>query len=331
MPVKEKKKDDIIELTKQYVKNTGYDEYSLLSLSSNDHGQIEDILKELNCYYKGSGINVSLPSQRADKFSLELAVLTAGEKKASVTIAPEAGSSRMRNVINKNLSEEQIIDATISCIKNGWNKIKYYFVIGLPYETYSDLEAIVGLIEKVNLKCREIGLKYPQITCSISVFVPKPHTPYQWARQNSIIEIEKKIVFLKELKKKIKNVRFNFHNPKMSQLEAYFSRGDEKSSNLIYEMYKNGAYLESWDENLNLDLYNHIADKLNINIEKETTKEYQKDDILPWDSIFYGVDKSWLYGEYEKAKGAISTVPCEVSCNNCGVCRNLNTKKVLSC
>ncbi len=331
LPVRERKKDDIIELTKQYVKNTGYDEYSLLSLSSNDHGQIEDILKELNCYYKGSGINVSLPSQRADKFSLELAVLTAGEKKASVTIAPEAGSSRMRNVINKNLSEEQIIDATISCIKNGWNKIKYYFVIGLPYETYSDLEAIVGLIEKVNLKCREIGLKYPQITCSISVFVPKPHTPFQWARQNSIIEIEEKIVFLKELKKKIKNVRFNFHNPKMSQLEAYFSRGDEKSSNLIYEMYKNGAYLESWDENLNLDLYNHIADKLNINIEKETTKEYQKDDILPWDSIFYGVDKSWLYGEYEKAKGAISTVPCEVSCNNCGVCRNLNTKKVLSC
>ena len=330
LPVRERKKEDIVELTKQYVKNSGYDEYSLLSLSSNDHGQIEEILRELNCYYKGSGINVSLPSQRADRFSFELASLAQQEKKATITIAPEAGSLRMRNVINKNLSEDQIINATISCVKNGWNKIKYYFVIGLPFETFEDLEGIVDLIQKVNLKCRELGLKYPQITCSISVFVPKPHTPFQWARQNKIDEIEKKIVFLKELKNKIKNVRFNFHNPKMSQLEAYFSRGDANASALIYDMYKNGAYLESWDENLDFNLYEKIAGKLNIDIEKEASREFDVDDKLPWDDINYGVDKSWLYAEYEKAKKAVSTVPCEVKCNNCGVCRNLKTRKVLS-
>ncbi len=329
LPVRERKKDDVVELVKKYVKNTGYDEYSLLSLSSNDHEKIEDILKELNCYYKGSGINVSLPSQRADKFSLELANLVAGEKKASITIAPEAGSSHMRDVINKNLSEEQIINATVSCIKNGWNKIKYYFVIGLPFETFEDLKEIVHLIEKVNLRCRHDGLKYPQITCSISVFVPKPHTPFQWARQNTIEEIENKIKFLKDLKQKVKNVKFNFHNPKMSQLEAFFSRGDKETSSLIYEMYKNGAYLESWDENLNLDLYNNVALKLNIDIEKKATREYYKDDILPWDDISYGVDKVWLYSEYEKAKNAVSTVPCEIKCNDCGVCRNLKTRKVL--
>lgn len=330
LPIRERKKEDIVNLTKEYVKNTGYDEYSLLSLSSNDHSQIEEILKDLNCYYKGSGINVSLPSQRADKFSLELANLVAGEKKASVTIAPEAGSARMRDVINKNLSEEQIINATISCIKNGWNKIKYYFVIGLPFETYDDLAQIPALIEKVNLACRKEGLKYPQITCSISVFVPKPHTPFQWARQNTIAEINEKIKYLKDLKEKIKNVRFNFHNPLMSQLEAFFSRGDEKVSKLIYEMYKNGAYLESWDENLDLELYGNIAQKLNIDIEKEVSKEFSKDDTLPWDNISYGVDKSWLLAEYNKAKEAVSTIPCEVKCNDCGVCRNLKTRKMLS-
>lgn len=329
LPIRERKKDDIVKLAKEYTKNTGYDEYSLLSLSSNDHGKIEEILSELNCHFRGTGINVSLPSQRADKFSLELAKLAQSEKKATVTIAPEAGSQRMRDVINKNLSAEQIINATISCIKNGWNKIKYYFVIGLPFENYEDLAGIVELIEQVNLACREQGLKYPQITCSISVFIPKPHTPFQWARQNTISEIQEKIQYLKNLKDKLKNVKFNFHNPKMSQLEAFFTRGDEKLNDFIYELYKEGSYLDSWDENLDFDLYQKIADKLNIDIEKEASKEFLENEILPWDNIFYGVNKSWLLAEYKKAKKAIATVPCEVKCNNCGVCPNFKTKKIL--
>ena len=329
LPIRERKKEDIVKLAKEYVKNTGYDEYSLLSLSSNDHGKIEEILADLSCHFRGTGINVSLPSQRADRFSLELAKLAQSEKKATVTIAPEAGTQRMRDVINKNLSKEQIINATISCIKNGWNKIKYYFVIGLPFETYEDLKGIVDLIEQVNLSCRENGLKYPQITCSISVFVPKPHTPFQWARQNTISEIQEKIKYLRDLKDKIKNVRFNFHNPKMSQLEAFFTRGDERLSDFIYELYKEGSYLDSWDENLDFDLYQKIANKLNIDIEKEASKEFEQDENLPWDNIFYGVNKSWLLAEYNKAHEAISTIPCEVKCNNCGVCTNFKTKKIL--
>ena len=330
LPIRERKKEDIVKIAKEYVKNTGYDEYSLLSLSSNDHCQIEEILSELNCHFKGTGINVSLPSQRADKFSQELAKLANGERKATVTIAPEAGTQRMRDVINKNLSQEQIVNATISCIQNGWNKIKYYFVIGLPFEQNDDLKGIVDLIEEVNLKCRENGLKYPQITCSISVFVPKPHTPFQWARQNTIEEINEKIKYLRELKDKLKNVRFNFHNPKMSQLESFLTRGDEKIGDFIYELYKNGAYLESWDENLNLELYSQIANKLNINIEKEATKEFYQEEELPWDKINYGVNKNWLWNEYQKASEAIATIPCEVKCNNCGVCANLKTKKILA-
>ena len=330
LPIRERNKEDIVALAKEYVKNTGYDEYSLLSLSSNDHSQIEEILSELNCHYKGSGINVSLPSQRADRFSLEIANLAAGEKKATVTIAPEAGTQRMRDIINKNLSQEQIVNATISCVKNGWTKIKYYFVIGLPFETYEDLKGIPELIEAVNLNCRENGLKYPQITCSISVFVPKTHTPFQFARQNTLDEISEKIKYLRELKEKIKNVKFNFHYSKMSQLEAFYSRGDEKVSDFIYELYKNGAYLESWDENLDLNLYQEISQKLDINIEELSTKEFKENEELPWDKIDYGVNKSWLWNEYQKASNAISTVPCEVKCNNCGVCSNLKTKKVIA-
>lgn len=330
LPIRERKKEDIIAIAKEYVKNTGYDEYSLLSLSSNDHGQIEEILGELSCHFRGTGINVSLPSQRADRFSLEIANLASAEKKATVTIAPEAGTDRMRNIINKNLSEEQIINATISCIKNGWNKIKYYFVIGLPFETYEDLKGIPELIQKVQAACRVEGLKYPQITCSISVFVPKTHTPFQWARQNTINEIQEKIKYLRELKDKIKNVKFNFHNPKMSQLESFFSRGNEKISDFVYEMYLQGAYLESWDENLDLDLYSKIAQKLNIDIEQTATKEFLPDEELPWDMITYGVNKSWLLNEYNKARSAIATIPCEVKCNNCGVCANFKTHKVLS-
>lgn len=329
-PIRERKKEDIVNLVKQYIKNTGYDEYSLLSLSSNDHSEIEDILGELSCFYKGTGISVSLPSQRADKFSVELAKLAANERKSTITIAPEAGSQRMRNIINKNLNEEQIISATLACIKNGWNKIKFYFVIGLPFETIDDLREIPKLIETINENCRNQGLKYPQITCSISVFVPKPHTPFQWASQNSLDEITKKIEFLNNEKQRIKNVKFNFHNPKMSQLEAFYTRGDEKLSEFIYELYKNGAYLESWDENVDFSLYDNISKKLNINIEEQTTHEFSTDEILPWENISYGLDKNWLIKEYLKAKNEESSIPCENVCNNCGVCKNLNTKKVLS-
>ncbi len=330
MPIRERKKDDIVRLTKEYVKNTGYDEYSLLSLSSNDHSEIEEILKELNCNYKGTGINVSLPSQRADKFSLEIANLAQGEKRATVTIAPEAGTQRMRDIINKNLSEEQIINATISCIKNGWNKIKFYFVIGLPFETNDDLKGIPELIEKINASCRCEGLKYPQITCSISVFVPKPHTPFQWAGQNTIEEINEKISYLKDLKASIKNVKFNFHNPKMSMLESFFTRGDKTVSDFIYKLYENGGYLESWDENVDYEIYEKISKELNIDIRGLASKEFDTDEELPWDNISYGINKDFLKNEYLKAREAVTSIPCEIKCSSCGVCPNLKTKKVIS-
>ncbi len=328
LPVRERKMNDIISLTCDYVKNTGYDEYSLLSLSSNDHTNIEEIISKLNEHFLGSGINVSLPSQRADKFSLKLAQLMQQEKKSTITIAPEAGSQRMRDIINKNLTQEQILNAVLSCVRSGWDKIKFYFIIGLPFETDEDVLAIADLIKTINYNCKKEGLRIPSITCSISVFVPKPHTPFGWHGQNSIEEIERKKQLLLSRKPEIKNAKLNFHSQKVSQLEAFFTRAGSYAGDLIYLLYKNGSYLDSWEENINFELYYSLAESLNIDIQKEACTTYNPANEMPWDVIDTGLNKDWLINEYNLAKNAKTTVPCELKCSNCGVCSNLKTHKV---
>ncbi len=331
LPIRERSKEDIINLTKDYIKNTGYDEYSLLSLSSNDHGKIEEIIEELNEHFKNTDISVSLPSQRADRFSTKLGRLIHGVKKGSVTIAPEAGSQRMRDIINKNLSEEQIINATLASVENGWDKIKFYFIIGLPFEEYSDLDGIIELLDKINRQCKEKGSKLPKITCSIATFVPKPFTPFSICAQNLPSLIKEKISYMRDkLKNKsIKNVKLNFHNPVVSQFEAFLTRGDERLNDFIFSLYKKGSYLDSWEENINYDLYYNTAQECGLIIDNETTKTYSYDTDLPWDVLDCGINKEWFINEYNRAKQAVTTVPCETKCSNCGVCPNFKTHKIL--
>ncbi len=329
LPIRERKKEDIVQLVKDYVKNTGYDEYSLLSLSSNDHGKIEEIIEELNQHFKGTDVSVSLPSQRADRFSIKLGQLIHGARKGSVTIAPEAGSQRMRNIINKNLNEEQIISATLASIENGWDKIKFYFIIGLPFEEYSDLDALVELLDKINACCKEKGFRLPKITCSISTFVPKPFTPFGVCAQNLPSEIKEKITHIRNKGAHLKNVKFNFHNPIISQFEAFLTRGDSRVCDFIYKMYKDGSYLESWEENVTYDKFYATAKECGLDINEETTKTFNYDEPLPWDITDTGIDKEWFKNEYEKAKAAKTTIPCETKCSNCGVCKNFKTHKVL--
>ncbi len=299
LPIRERKKEEIIDLVKQYIKNTGYDEYSLLSLSSNDHKDIEEIIEHLNQYFKGTGVSVSLPSQRADNFSVKLANLMGDVKKTGITLAPEAGSQRMRDIINKGLTQEQIINAVLASVENGWQKIKLYFMIGLPGETYEDLDAILNLLREIQAHCKSRGFKMPQITCSVSIFVPKPFTPFQWCAQNSLFEIEEKIRYLKS--KPLKNVKINIHNQKLSQIEAFLTRADKNLNTFIYKMYKTGAYLESWDENIDFEKYLKIAEELGINIEGLATKTWDIDDVLPWDFIDCGLNKDYLKDGYIKA------------------------------
>jgi len=330
-PVRERSPEKVVEITDNVLKNTGYDEYSLLSLSSNDYQNIEKLVKILNQKHSCSGVSVSLPSQRADKFSVELAEQVQSVRKSTITIAPEAGSQRLRDVINKNLTEAQILDAVNSVYKSGWSKIKLYFMFGLPTETYEDLDEIVNLLKKIranalNLK-QELGLKnFLSVTCTMSIFVPKPFTPFQWVGQDSITKIDEKINYLKQQTRNIRDVRLNFHDSFLCQLEAVFSRGDRSLNSYIEEVYRNGSYLDAWDEHFNKEIWLSTAENMGINLEKLATSQLNTDDALVWDIFDTGVDKKWLVDDYKLALENKTNTPCDEKCNNCGVCKNFNTK-----
>ncbi|MCR5261785.1 MAG: TIGR03960 family B12-binding radical SAM protein [Candidatus Gastranaerophilales bacterium] len=333
LPIRERKAEDIIAAVDKSTKLTGYDEYSLLSLSSNDYTNIEPVIDELSAMLCERKVSVSLPSQRIDRYNEHLAEMVRGIRKSTITLAPEAGSQRLRNVINKNLSEEQILTTVLNCYKTGADSIKLYFILGLPTETKEDIDEMAGLLSKIRWKSMQIkkdmGLVNPlKLTCTVSVFVPKPFTPFQRHSQNTNAEIKEKIAYLLSLTDKIKNVKINYHNPFVSRLEAAFTRGDKKFGKLIYELYKKGAYLTSWDEYLDYSLWEETAAECGISYQEEASKQYGKDDILPWEVIDMGIPRSWFEQEYEKALQAINTIPCEFNCVNCGVCSKFKTHKV---
>ncbi len=334
LPIRERKAEDIIKAVDKSTQMTGYDEYSLLSLSSNDYTNIEPVIDELSEMLCERKVSVSLPSQRIDRYNEHLAQIVRGIRKSTITLAPEAGSQRLRNVINKNLSEEQIMTTILNCYRTGADSIKLYFILGLPTETKEDLEEMAGLLGKIRYRSqfikKEMNLPNPlRLTCTVSVFVPKPFTPFQRHSQNTNAEIKEKISYLLSLTDKIKNVKINYHNPFVSMLEAAMTRGDKKFGKLIYALYKKGAYLTSWDEYLEYDQWRETAAECGISFEEEASKQYGKDEVLPWEVIDMGIPRSWFEQEYEKALRAENTIPCEFNCVKCGVCMNFKTHKVI--
>lgn len=334
LPIRERKAEDIIKAVDKSTQMTGYDEYSLLSLSSNDYTNIEPVIDELSEMLCERKVSVSLPSQRIDRYNEHLAQIVRGIRKSTITLAPEAGSQRLRNVINKNLSEEQIMTTILNCYRTGADSIKLYFILGLPTETKEDLEEMAGLLGKIRYRSqfikKEMNLPNPlRLTCTVSVFVPKPFTPFQRHSQNTNAEIKEKISYLLSLTDKIKNVKINYHNPFVSMLEAAMTRGDKKFGKLIYSLYKKGAYLTSWDEYLEYDQWREAAAECGISFEEEASKQYGKDEVLPWEVIDMGIPRSWFEQEYEKALRAENTIPCEFNCVKCGVCMNFKTHKVI--
>ena len=334
LPIRERKAEDIINAVDKSTQMTGYDEYSLLSLSSNDYTNIEPVIDELSEMLCERKVSVSLPSQRIDRYNEHLAQIVRGIRKSTITLAPEAGSQRLRNVINKNLSEEQIMTTILNCYRTGADSIKLYFILGLPTETKEDLEEMAGLLGKIRYRSqfikKEMNLPNPlRLTCTVSVFVPKPFTPFQRHSQNTNAEIKEKISYLLSLTDKIKNVKINYHNPFVSMLEAAMTRGDKKFGKLIYSLYKKGAYLTSWDEYLEYDQWREAAAECGISFEEEASKQYGKDEVLPWEVIDMGIPRSWFEQEYEKALRAENTIPCEFNCVKCGVCMNFKTHKVI--
>ena len=338
LPIREREADEIIKITKELVKNTGYDEYSLLSLSSNDYKNINEVIKELSVDFYDKKVSVSLPSQRIDGFNLELANLVQSVRKSTMTLAPEAGSQRLRDVIKKNITKDMILDAVLTLYENGWSRVKFYFICGLPTETLEDMDEMADLLSTIKYRCKllkkEKGLNYGMdITCTLSIFVPKPFTPFQWCGQMPLDKVSKHIAHLKEKLAHTKGVKINYHEQFTSQLEAILTRGDESLCKYIEALYKKGCYLDAWGEYFKEDIWRDTAEELNINLPELAQKEYSTDEILPWDFINTGLNKAWLANEYNKAfiKSDEHIVPtCENKCVNCGVCANLNVKKVLS-
>jgi len=334
LPVRERKAQDIIKIAKELVKNTGYDEYSLLSLSSNDYSNIKEVIKELCVDFNEKKISVSLPSQRIDGFNLELANLVQSVRKSTMTLAPEAGSQRLRDVIRKNITEEQILNAALTLYENGWSKIKFYFIVGLPTETYQDLDEMAALLEKIKdrakLLKKEKELKHSlDITCTLSIFVPKPFTPFQWAQQPSLDEISSRIYYLKDKTKHIKGLKINYHDKFTSQIEAVLTRGDKKLCAYIEELFKAGCYLDAWGEYFDKNIWLECAKKVEISLDELSQKEYELNQDLPWDFIDIGVEKDWLINEYKDALKSKTNPSCQTNCVNCGVCNNFKVKKVM--
>lgn len=330
LPVRERSHDDIKDLCFRSLETTGYEEISLLSLSTSDYAGLETLALELNDELVQKEISISLPSQRADNFNLELAKQLQTVRKSILTFAPEAGSERLRNVINKNLQQEDVIRATMSAYQAGWYRIKLYFIIGLPTETFEDLDAIVELIKtikneanKLKNTCIEIK-KLLDITCTISIFVPKPFTPFQWFGQPESEEIKDRKFYLIKAAKSLKGVKLNFHDIFSSKLEALFSRGDRSLSTLILNAYNNGAYLDSWHEYFSVDIWKKSADQSSIDIEQLTTREFDTVEALPWEIINTGINKEWLIEQRNLALEEKNSIPCQDHCTNCGVCVNLN-------
>lgn len=334
LPVRERSAQDIIKIAKELVKNTGYDEYSLLSLSSNDYSNIKEVIKELSVDFNDKKISVSLPSQRIDGFNLELANLVQSVRKSTMTLAPEAGSQRLRDVIRKNISEEQILDAVLTLYENGWSRIKFYFIIGLPTETIEDIDEMVNLFEKIKWRTkqlkRENNLKHGlDLTCTLSIFVPKPFTPFQWFGQSNLDEVTDRIHYLKDKTKHIKGLKINYHEQAISRLEAVLTRGDEKLCDYIEKLYEKGCYLDAWGEHFNRHVWRETAEQLGISLDELAQKEYKADEDLPWDFIDIGVEKDWLIQEYNSALENNTKPSCQTGCVNCGVCSNFKTKKVM--
>ena len=333
LPIRERNSENIIENVKHSIAKTGYDEYSLLSLSSNDYTNIESVIEELSGIMNKKRVSVSLPSQRIDRYSQKLAQMVRGVRATTITLAPEAGSQRLRDVINKNLSEEQIIETILNCYKNGFNHIKLYFMIGLPTETFEDLKEMTDLFRKIRYRAKglknELSIKDGlNLTCTVSIFVPKPFTPFQWFGQNSFELIKEKISFLLDEVKAIKGVKINYHNSFVSKLECAITRGDKRYNNFILDLHKQGVYLSTWDENIDRELWLKTALENGIDIDKEAEKEYSLRETLPWDIIDIGIDKSWFIEQYNNALKNQNIIPCEFNCVNCGVCKNLRTHKI---
>ncbi|MEA1961092.1 MAG: TIGR03960 family B12-binding radical SAM protein [Bacillota bacterium] len=316
------------------LKNTGYDEISLASLSTLDYSGVDRLVKDLVCRYGEKGVGVSLPSLRVDAFSIDLANEVQKVRKTTLTLAPEAGTQRLRDVINKNITEEQLYDAVEAAFKSGWRAVKLYFMFGLPTETLEDLDGILDLLWKV----KQIGNKYSrrpvELRASLACFVPKAHTPFQWEPQDSREQLEEKRHHM--MARKMKNVKLSFHDSPTSMLEGVLARGDRRLGEVIYKAWQYGCKFDGWSEYFKFDQWMRAFAECGIDTDFYTVRSRDYEELFPWDFINTGVTKEYLQLESERAKKAELTPDCrQEGCLGCGICKNmdinLDIKEGLAC
>ncbi len=321
-PVIEKTTERLMEEIDVLLKNTGYEEISLSSLSICDYSNIQNLIMGLIEKYGEEKVGVSIPSLRIDSFSVDLIKEIQKVRKTGLTFAPEAGTQRMRDVINKGVTEEDLLVATRSAFESGWSTIKLYFVIGLPYETTEDVVGIAELAQKVvdeyfNVPkhIRKRGLR---VTVSTSILVPKPFTPFQWAPMNQMPEVKEKISALRDSIKS-KAINYNWHESPLSYLEAVFARGDRRLCEVLIKAFEKGARFDGWNEYFNYETWQEALAECNVDGDFYAYRERSYEEILPWDFIDIGVSKRYLISENEKAKELILTPDCREKCTGCGI------------
>ncbi len=318
-PVRERSLKKLLKLSENSLSGTGYEELSLLSLSSGDYSGIVPLMEHLTDQSRAHPTAISLPSVRAETLTSRLMKVIKSIRKTGFTIAPEAGSQRLRDIINKNISEKDIFDAVRNALMLGWQGIKLYFMVGLPMETDGDLHGIVDLVKKLR-KIKGNNRGHYRITVSVATFIPKPHTPFQWASQVSLKESKEKIYWLKA-HLKMPGIHFKWQNPEVSILEGLWARGDRRLSRLLTNSYKRGCRFDGWSDQFQFDLWEKALSETDVDINFFTTRTRSFEEPLPWEHIDTKVRKTFLQNEWEKAIEGSPTPDCRWGdCSMCGVC-----------
>ena len=319
-PVRTRNYERLVKQGIESLENTGYQEITLSSLSSSDYPGLEKLCDGLQDYCVPRSIGLALPSLRADNFSMDLMQKVQRVRKSGLTFAPEAGSQRLRDAINKNVRHEDLMETCKVAFSGGWNNIKLYFMLGLPTETDEDVLAIADMAKSVVWMWRQHSTNKDRgvrITVSTSCFIPKPHSPFQWEAQVSPEEYLRKVKLLRE-HMTAKNVTYNWHDAETSVIEAVLSRGDRRIADVIEEVWRSGARLEAWSDFFDYKRWTDALEKCGVDPAFYTTRARAKDEVLPWDHINMGVRKAHLWREREKAYVAELSPDCSVKCSGCG-------------
>lgn len=321
-PKRERSLERVVELTLELLRTSGYEEVSLLSLSSTDYSYIEELVRKLSDLLEPYRVSVSLPSLRMDTFSVNIARGLGRVRKSTLTFAPEAGTERMRNIVNKSLSDEEILRAAESAFSASWREIKLYFMIGLPFEREEDVRGIGYLVQEI-LQVGKSLKKNASIHLSIAAFVPKPHTPFQWVPQEREEILEEKIGLLRGVLHSLRGrVRYHWSSFEMSRIEALLARGDQRLGRVIERVYRKGGIMEDWQEYFLFRRWEEALEEEGLSFDLYLYRERSRDEKFPWEHISCGVSKTFLWEEYERARSGLPSPPCpaQKGCTRCGVC-----------